>query len=184
MASRKFEHPTLEHPALEHLAVTPDVFHALLAGVTQEQVYWKPTPDRFSMAELFEHLSHVEAHYFRSGIDRIIKPDVAGMEREIEPYDQNAYYAAGAYSNRDAEESLAHWEEQREGNVDFLKSLDPGVLTRAARHPAVGEVTFANILSEWALHDLGHIRQLAELVRAQVYYPEIGPFQAQYSVRP
>ena len=72
MASRKVEHPTLEHPALEHLAATPDVFHALLAGVTHDQVYWKPTPDRFSMAELFEHLSHVEAHYFRSAIDRIL----------------------------------------------------------------------------------------------------------------
>lgn len=180
MAPRKFEHPTLEHPALEHLAATPDVFHALLAGVTHDQVYWKPTPDRFSMAELFEHLSHVEAHYFRSAIDRILAAGAAG----IETYDQNAYYAAGTYSNRDAEESLAHWEDQREANVEFLRSLDPVVLTRHARHPVVGEVTLANVLSEWALHDLGHVRQLAELVRAQVYYPEIGPFQAQYSVRP
>jgi DinB superfamily len=180
MASRKPEHLTLEHPALEHLAATPDVFHALLGGVSQEQVYWKPTPDRFSMAELFEHLSHVEAHYYRSAIDRIL----AGGDGEIEPYDQNAWHAAGAYSNRDAEESLAHWEDQREANVDFLRGLEPGVLTRSGRHPVLGEVTFANLLNEWALHDLGHIRQLAELVRAQMYYPGMGPFQAQYVVRP
>jgi hypothetical protein len=180
MAPRKLEPPTLEHPALEHLAATPDVFHTLLSGVTEEQVYWKPTPDRFSMAELFEHLSHVEAHYFRNAIDRILS---AG-DCEIDPYDQNAFYAAGTYSNRDAEESLAHWEDQREANVEFLRSLDPAVLNRHARHPVVGEVTFANVLSEWGLHDLGHIRQMAELVRAQLYYPEIGAFQAQYTVRP
>jgi hypothetical protein len=39
-------------------------------------------------------------------------------------------------------------------------------------------------LNEWALHDLGHVRQLAELVRAQLYYPEIGPFRADYNLKP
>jgi hypothetical protein len=39
-------------------------------------------------------------------------------------------------------------------------------------------------LHEWALHDLGHVRQLAELVRSQLYYPELGPFRADYIVKP
>jgi hypothetical protein len=175
MAAKKFE-----HPALDHLAATPDIFHALLTGVSDEQAYWKPQPDRFSIAELLEHLSHIEAHYFRANIDQILSTENA----EIEPYDQNAYYAQGAYSERDAEESLAHWEEQREDNVELLQGLDPSQLSRAARHPELGKLTLAHLLNEWALHDLGHVRQLAELVRAQLYYPEIGPFQPQYILRP
>jgi hypothetical protein len=170
----------LDHPALDQMAATPDIFRALLAGISDEQAYWKPVPDRFSIAELLEHLSHVEAHCFRIRFDEIL----AAEDPEVEPYDQNAFYAQGAYSNRDAEESLAHWEEQREDNIEFLHGLDPKVLLRTARHTVLGRFTLANLLNEWALHDLGHVRQLAELVRAQLYYPEIGPFRVEYTLKP
>jgi hypothetical protein len=172
--------PHLEHPAIDHLAATPDIVRALLTGVDDKQAYWKPTPERFSIAELFEHLSHVEAHCFRIRFDEILAND----NPEIEPYDQNVWYAKGAYSNRDAEESLGHWEEQREDNVEFLRGLDPKLLARTGRHTVRGQFTLSNHLSEWALHDLGHLRQLSELVRAQLYYPEIGPFQVEYVLKP
>lgn len=171
---------TLEHPALDQMAATPDIFRALLAGISDKQAYWKPTPDRFSIAELLEHLSHVEAHCFRIRFDGILAMD----DPEFEPYDQNAFYAQGAYSNRDAEESLAHWEEQREDNLEFLRGLEAKVLSRTGRHTVFGSFTLANLLNEWALHDLGHVRQLAELVRAQLYYPEIGPFRVEYKLKP
>jgi hypothetical protein len=170
----------LEHSALEHLAATPDILRALLTGISPEQAYWKPKPERYSIAELLEHLSHVEAHCFRIRFDEILATD----NPEIEPYDQNAFYAQGTYSNRDAEESLAHWEEQREDNIEFLEALDPKVLSRTGRHTVLGAFTLENILNEWALHDLGHVRQMAELVRAQLYFPEIGPFQVEYVLKP
>jgi hypothetical protein len=171
---------TLELAALDHLAAMPDIFRALLTGVTDEQARWKPTPDRFSIAELLEHLSHVEAHCFRCRVDEMLAVD----NPEFEPYDQNLFYAAGTYSNRDPEESMAHWEEQREDNVEFLLGLEPATLARTARHAKLGPFTLANLLNEWALHDLAHVRQLTELVRAQLYYPEIGPFQVEYTLRP
>lgn len=175
MAAKK-----LDHPAIDQLAATPDIMRALLTSISGEQAYWKPTPDRFSIAELLEHLSHIESRCFRGRIDRILEAEDAA----VEPYDQNAYYAQGAYSNRDAEESMAHWEEQREDNVEFLRSLEPDMLARRARHAILGEITVENILNEWALHDLGHVRQMAELVRTQLYYPGIGPFQAEYKLKP
>lgn len=166
--------------AIDQLASTPDILRALLNGVTDEQAYWKPAPQRFSIAELLEHLAHVEGHYFRALADRIVAED----NPLVEGYDTDSYIAAGAYSGRDAEESLAHWEDQRGDNVEFLSDLDPGQFARTAIHPEVGQFTLENLLNEWALHDLGHIRQLAELVRAQLYYPGMGPFQAQYKVKP
>jgi hypothetical protein len=170
----------LEHAALEHLAATPDILRALLTGVSPEQAYWKPRPDRYSIAELLEHLSHVEAHCFRARFDVLLAAD----DPQVEPYDQNAFYAQGAYSDRDAEESMAHWEEQREDNIEFLQSLDPKVLSRTGRHAVLGPFTLGNLLNEWPLHDLGHVRQMAELVRAQLYFPEIGPFQVEYALKP
>ena len=170
----------LRHPALDHLAAGPEILRLLLMGVTDEQTNWKPAPDRFSIAEVLEHLSHAEGHCFRHRIDRLLALD----NPEIDDYDQNALYAEGVYSNRDAEESFAHWEEQREDNVEFLGTLDAAALDRTYMHPLLGEVTFAQHLSEWGFHDLGHIRQIAELVRSQLYYPEMGPFHSQYAIRP
>jgi hypothetical protein len=175
MAAKK-----LDHPAIDQMAATPDIFRALLGGISEEQTSWKPAAERWSIAEMLEHLSHVEAHCFRIRFDEILAAD----NPEIEPYDQDAFYAQGAYSNRDAEESLAHWEEQREDNLEFLGGLDPAALARKGRHTLRGEFTLENLLNEWAFHDLGHVKQLTELVRAQLYYPAIGPFQAEYTIRP
>jgi uncharacterized damage-inducible protein DinB len=170
-----------EHPAIDHLGSAPEVLRLVMAGLTDEQTLWKPGPDRWSVAEILEHLSHVEAHYFRAAMDVLL----GGQGNEIAPYDQNAYAAAGTYSGREPEESFAHWEEQRDDNVEFLmENLSLRTLKRTAMHPELGPVTPEDLLNEWVFHDLGHVRQIVELVRAALYYPKLGPFQAQYKVAP
>jgi hypothetical protein len=166
-----------EHPAIDHLTGTPEVLRLVMAGLTEEQTLWKPAPGRWSVAEILEHLSHVEGHYFRAAMDVVLGEG----NGEIEPYDQNAHAAAGAYQGREPEESFAHWEEQREDNVEFLtERLSPRTLLRTARHPELGPVSAEDLLNEWAYHDLGHVRQIAEVVRAAMYYAKLGPFRAQY----
>ena len=72
MAAKKSARPPLEHPALDQMAATPDIVRALLFGVSDEQARWKPAPERYSIAELLEHLSHIEAHCFRSRFDETL----------------------------------------------------------------------------------------------------------------
>jgi uncharacterized damage-inducible protein DinB len=170
----------LQHPAIEHLSVTPEILRLVMTGVTEEQARRKPTPDRWSIAEVLEHLSHVEAHGFRHRLDRMLAAKTADMP-ELEPYDQEEYAAQGAYSDRDAEESLAHWEEQRDNNVEVLRALDSSALMRQGRHTKAGIVTVGDLIHQWAFHDLGHVRQIAELVRMEMYYPGLGPFSMYYS---
>ncbi|HZL55808.1 MAG TPA: DinB family protein [Bryobacteraceae bacterium] len=169
-----------EHPAIDQLSATPEILRMIMAPVSDEQSQWKPAPDRWSLAENLAHLSHIEGHYFRAAMERMLTE----KNPLIDPYDQNSYAAAGTYAGREAEESFAHWEEQREDNLTFLLDLDGSSLPRAGRHPVIGSVTVKDLLNEWALHDLGHVRQIAELVRAQLYYPELGAFKAQYTVKP
>jgi hypothetical protein len=40
------------------------------------------------------------------------------------------------------------------------------------------------MLHAWALHDLGHIRQVAELARARRYQPGAGPLGKEYVLKP
>lgn len=69
-------------------------------------------------------------------------------------------------------------------NIEFLENLPPGSGDRKANHAEVGEITLAQMLHEWALHDIGHIRQVAELVRARKYLNGAGPLGKSYQLKP
>src|ERR1039458_5765220 len=83
-----------------------------------------------------------------------------------------------------AERAFDHFEEQRETNLEALRDLPPGSGSRKAVHREVGPITLAQMLNEWALHDLGHIRQIAELVRARKYLAGAGPLGSFYQLKP
>ena len=167
-------------PGVEQLAATPDILRALLTPLTVEDVEWKPAPGRFSIAEVLEHLSHVEGHCFRLRLDAALAEDGAAWE----PYDPDALAATGQFSGRDAGDSFDHWEDQRDDNVAFLKGLAEDAAARHGMHAKLGRITLGELVAEWAFHDLGHIRQIAELIRACRYYPGMGPFQSQYKISP
>jgi DinB superfamily len=165
---------------IEQLEATPDILRLLLEPLTAGEAEWKPGPDRFSIGEVLEHLSHVEGHCFRLRVERMI----AEENPQLEPYDPEVYAAAGAYSGRNAEDSFDHFEDQRLDNLEFLRNLPGEAAGRAGVHGRLGPITVAQLVSEWAFHDLGHIRQIAEIIRALKYYPHMGPFQTQYKINP
>jgi hypothetical protein len=61
-----------------------------------------------------------------------------------------------------------------ETNIEFLRTLPRSAGGRKARHKVAGEITLQQMLHEWAMHDLGHIRQIAELVRARKHWQAAG----------
>jgi hypothetical protein len=96
----------------------------------------------------------------------------------------DAQFHLDLYRNMDPEDAFDHFEEQRETNIEALRELPPGAGERKAVHKKVGPITLAQMLNEWALHDLGHIRQIAELVRARKYLAGAGPLASFYRLKP
>ena len=88
------------------------------------------------------------------------------------------------YRDADPEDAFDHFEEQRETNVAYLRDLPSEAGGRVALHQEAGEITLNQMLHEWALHDLGHIRQIAELVRARKYLDGAGPLGSSYQLKP
>jgi hypothetical protein len=165
-------------PCLDRLESTPLVLRELMTDLTDDDVRWKPAHDRFSVAEVLAHLSHTEGHCYRARLDRFKAED----NPSFEPDDAQQHLAL--YRDADAEDAFDHFEEQRETNIEFLRNLPPGFGKRTATHTTVGPITVAQMLNEWALHDLGHIRQIAELVRARKYLAAAGPLGASYRLNP
>ncbi len=164
-------------PCLDLLAATPEILRALMTEVSDEDARWKPAPDRFSIAEVLAHLSHSEGHCYRMRVDRFLSEE----RPEFEPDDAQMFL--DLYRNADPEGQFAHLKEQRETNVEFLRSLPTEMAERVATHREAGEITLAQMLHEWALHDLGHIRQVAELVRARRYLEGAGPLGRSYRLK-
>jgi len=73
------------------------------------------------------------------------------------------------YRDADGEDSFDHFEDPRDTNVEFLRTLPAEASDRVALHSEAGEITLPQMPDEWALHDLGHMRQIAVLVRAPKY---------------
>ena len=83
-----------------------------------------------------------------------------------------------------AREHLKTFCHERDRTLSVLRYLPPESASRAGQHSELGRITLDNLLSEWAWHDLGHIRQIAEVYRACAFYPHMGPFQRYYTPKP
>jgi hypothetical protein len=169
---------TVELPCLELLEATPAILRGLMSEISEEDARWKPAPDRFSIAEVLAHLSHSEGHCYRARVDRFLSEEMP----EFEPDDAQMHL--DLYRNADPVEQLGHFEEQRETNVELLRGLPGSAGNRKALHREAGEITLSQMLHEWSLHDLGHIRQVAELVRARKYLAGAGPLGNEYRLKP
>jgi hypothetical protein len=149
-----------------------------MSEITEEDARWKPAPERFSIAEVLAHLSHSEGHCYRARVDRFLSEEMPEFESD------EAQMHLELYRNGHPEEDFGHFQDQRETNVEMLRGLPAAAGSRKGRHQSAGEITLSQMLHEWALHDLGHIRQIAELVRARKYLSGAGPLGADYHLTP
>jgi len=165
-------------PCLDLLEATPGILRGLMSELTDDDARWKPAPDRFSVAEVLSHLSHSEGHCYRMRLDRFL----ADTRPTFEADDAQMYL--DLYQDADPEEAFDQFEEQREINVEYLRGLPAEAGDRVALHQEAGTITLNQMLHEWALHDLGHTRQIAELVRARKYLQGAGPLGSSYRLAP
>ena len=164
----------------EQLELTPGIVRILLLGLTPQQVAWKPAPERFSVAEVLAHLAHAEQFAYLPKYRAFAQEETPALAA----YDTDGLISGGEYTNKDAGESIAAFARLRTENLTLLRSLPAEYGHRAGNHSRVGPIRLCELLNECAYHDLGHIRQIAELVRAQRYYPEMGLYKKYYKVNP
>lgn len=158
------------------LRQTPGTLRNLLFLATREQLAWRPSSERWSIAMVLAHLAEVEIKGFRSRFTAML-----GADRPLLPsYDQWALFRSRTEFDPYAE--MARFEEERGETLTLLEEMPDGAGERSCRHAELGTITVAQLLNEFAFHDLGHIRQVMELYRAHVFYPEMGAYQGYYKI--
>jgi len=167
-------------PGLTVLEQTPIIIEKLVLGLSDPVMQWKPAADRWSISEVLAHLADTEVKGFRERITAMIEQE----NPRLPSYDQNAAYAEGRYSRERPRENLKKFCHERDRSLSFLRYVPEEKLQRTGQHEKIGSITILQLMNEWAFHDLGHIRQIAELYRAHIYFPKMGPFQSFYTIRP
>jgi hypothetical protein len=162
---------------LEILATTPEKLQREISTMSRREMQTRAAPNKWSVQEVLAHLADVEELGMRSRV-------VAMVEQEnptLPSFDQEARAAEMEYSKIDPRRSLASLARQRRANVQWLRKLRPAQLKRKGVHEKVGEISAEELITEWAFHDLGHLKQILEIKRYALY-PHMGNMQAFYQL--
>jgi len=94
----------------------------------------------------------------------------------LPPFDRFAHVERSR--GRGLDDLLTEFEELRAAGLATLREiLAAGAdLETRGRHPELGEVTLAQLIATWAVHDLNHIAQIVRVVAHQ-FEPDVGPWR-------
>ena len=167
------EGPVLLQSVPEWLVRTPGVLRAIVMGESREALDRRPSEKSWSQTEILAHLADFEVSCFQARVETILRGDpVLAMNPDKRAADIS-------YAAMDPFMSLDRFCRDRERSLARIRQLSVRDLTRLAVHSEIGEIPLANLLAEWVIHDLGHIRQLV-VAAAQPFLPATGPWRPGY----
>jgi hypothetical protein len=158
------------------LARNRQVFDGLTNGMSLEQSRWKPSPEKWSILEVVNHLYDEEREDFRQRLDLILNtPD-----EQWPSIDPQGWVTSRAYNERDLESSRRSFFTERDKSLEWLAQLSDPEWNSSYAHPNGGIIKAGDLLAAWLAHDYLHIRQLARL-----HWQYVGiiasPYQAVYA---
>lgn len=154
------------------------MLRSILSEAFDDDLNWQPRPERWSISMVLAHLADVEEAGFMSRFR-----DIRERDHPFLPYyDQLALFRER--TNFDGRAELDAFERSRTKDLAWLDAVPMEVARRTGRHEQLGDISFEQLLNEFAFHDLGHIRQIIELYRSHKFYPKIGSFQNYYAINP
>jgi hypothetical protein len=130
----------------------------LAAGLSLDEVRWKPNESSWSVLEVLNHLVDEEVLDFRRHLAHILMtPDDPWPE--INP---QGWVTEKRYNELHLDKTLANFKSEREKSIAWLMDLEYPSWDAAVNMPW-GSLSAGDMLASWLAHDLLHLRQLVEL---------------------
>ncbi len=156
----------------EILENTPVALQSLLGDLSESWVYNNEGGDTWSAYDVMGHLIHGE------NTDWIPRAKIIlaqGPNVTFEAFDRFAQFEES--KGKTIQNLLDEFAMLRALRLSELKSMkiNKRQLRLKGIHPALGEVTLAQLLAAWVAHDLTHVAQVAR-VMARQYQQAVGPW--------
>ena len=131
----------------------------LIQGVPTAKLRKRPSPDKWSVAEILAHLADAEIV-----ISWRMRSILGAPGVPVQAYDQNSWVIAGRYEKRDPRKSIELQRVLREANLALLKSLSPEQWKHYGQHSERGQESIEHIVRMIAGHDINHIHQIERIL--------------------
>jgi len=158
--------------SIEILERTPDVLIAMLHAISTDWTTTNEGGETWSVYDVVGHLIEGEKTDWIPRLEIILSKK---KDKTFEPFNRFAQFEES--KGNSLEQLLEEFKQLRKKNIDLLRSkkLTENRGQEKGIHPVFGEVTLAQLLSTWTVHDLNHISQIAR-VMAKQYKTEVGPW--------
>jgi uncharacterized damage-inducible protein DinB len=172
--------------AMSQLHATRKMFLDSIAGLSRAQWNFKPSPDRWSIAQCAEHIALTEDSLFRLVTQKILKSP-ATPEKKAEVRDKDELVMQ-TVANRDhklqapeslrptgrwpTEESLVrHFKESRDRTIAYVETTNEDLRSHFMEHPAYKLLDAYQWILLIAAHTERHTKQILE-VKADPRFPK------------
>jgi uncharacterized damage-inducible protein DinB len=159
--------------SIEVLEQTPIVLGAMIQHLSEDWTSANEGDETWTVYDVVGHLIHGEKTDWIPRMEIILSDT---PEKRFVPFDRFAQSEES--KGKSLTQLLDEFTALRKRNLEILlsKNLTEQQLEQTGVHPAFGEVTLAQLLSTWVVHDLDHISQISR-VMAKQYAVEVGPWK-------
>ena len=158
--------------SIEILKNTPQVIESILSGLSIDWIKNNEGINTWSPYDIVGHLIFGEKTDWMVRIKIILNES---ENKRFDPFDRFAQLNED--QNILIDELISEFKLLRTNNLKelVLLNITEKDYDKIGIHPEFGEVTLKQLVSTWAVHDLGHIAQLSR-VMAKQYTNEVGPW--------
>jgi len=151
---------------------TPATVRTLLLGLPEDWTHCNEGENTWSPYDIIGHYIHGEKTDWVPRMEIILSDN---PDKHFVPFDRFAQYNDS--KGKTLKQLLDEFEVLRKKNVEILRSKDlsESDLVKTGIHPKFGDVTLAQLLSAWVVHDLNHIAQISR-VMSRHYDKDVGPW--------
>jgi len=151
---------------IEKLESNASTFKSLLENISTEQAIWKPSPEKWSLLEIVNHLYDEEREDFRKRVANVLEDP----QKPWPPIAPAEWVTEREYDKREMNTSLKNFLDERKKSIKWLKSLNSPNWEASHNHPKLGEMSAAKLLINWLAHDYLHLRQISFLQWSYLSY--------------
>ena len=177
---------TEREAALKSLQATHDAFLQSIAGLSEKQWKFKPAPDRWSIAEVSEHIAVSESMIFGMVQGKVMtspatpekRAEVVGKDETILKMvpDRSHKVQAPEFlkpTNRWATQAelTKAFEDSRKATMDYIRATNDDLRDHFGPHPLLGPLDAYQWILLISAHSERHTRQIEE-VKADPNFPK------------
>ncbi len=172
--------------ALKSLQETHDAFLKSISGLSEKQWKFKPAPDRWSVAEVSEHITVAEGMILGFVQGKIMDgPATPEKRAEVKATDETILtkvpdrsrkvqapeflQPTGRFANEEA--TVKAFEEARAKTMDYVKTTQDDLRDHFGPHPVLGTLDAYQWILLISAHSARHTKQIEE-VKADPNFPK------------